>query len=202
MGAAVKIIAVILALLILFGMASAYSYQRVQVQVSGISFEGVRLANLTNMTVLKGLAVMGLPLLTNPTDLSNWLALALQLVDSVQLSFTVQVANNGIVPIFIPSENHQVYLNGIFAGYGNSTSGIFLVPSNFEFISFSQSIPSSNILTIAKSVIADGGVVDVVVTGYANVFGASVPFTVHKQLDLLRLLIDKVTFLLHQYGFR
>jgi LEA14-like dessication related protein len=89
---------------------------------------------------------------------------------------TVRISNPGLLPVYIPSGDASVHVNGVYLGtghFGSTTisggaSGILAVPIGFNF---------SDALGVVNSVLATGGKATVTLNGSANLILFAVPFS-------------------------
>jgi LEA14-like dessication related protein len=89
---------------------------------------------------------------------------------------TVRISNPGLLPVYIPSGDARVHVNGVYLGRGHfgsltisrGASGSLAVPIGFN---------SSDVLGVVSSVFATGGKATVVLDGSAHLILFDVPFS-------------------------
>lgn len=164
------IIAAVIAIGILAALGGLfyYSYTQIQVELTGLSLHSIDIMKFTWKNVLS----LGLNLISQ-----NWFGAAIDLVDSVNVNLEFGVKNNGLLPVYIPNLNYELYVNDRYFGNGHSTFDATIFPGEYrEFPAF-QKFKKSGLTESIPSIISSGGNMDITVEGtaYFQIFGLSIP---------------------------
>jgi LEA14-like dessication related protein len=89
---------------------------------------------------------------------------------------TVKIGNPSLLPVYVPSGDASVHVNGLYLGRGHfgsltisgGATGILAVPIGFNF---------SDVLGVVSSVVATGGKATVALDGSAHLILFDVPFS-------------------------
>jgi LEA14-like dessication related protein len=175
-------IAVIVVSLLVAGLIG-YSYTQISGQITNVSLSGITFAQLSAGTLVK----LAANILTG-----NLLGIALNLVSSIDLNVQLALKNNGPLPVSIPSETHDLTVNGIDVGTGSANIEETLSPGQTITVPIKQSITTDSIAQIASSVIAAGGNVDVQINGQAHFSLLGLPVSISFQKSTQISLVDKL----------
>jgi len=168
MGKAAIAAAIVLVILVVLGGLFYYSYTQIQVELTGLSLHSIDLMKFTWKNVLS----LGLNLISQ-----NWFGAAIDLVDAVNVNLEFGVKNNGLLPVYIPDLNYDLYVNDKHFGNGHSTFDATIFPGEYrEFPAF-QKFKKSGLTESIPSIISRGGNMDITVKGtaYFQIFGLSIP---------------------------
>jgi len=168
MGKAAVAAAIVIGILVVLGGLFYYSYTQIQVELTGLSLHSIDLMKFTWKNVLS----LGLNLISQ-----NWFGAAIDLVDAVNVNLEFGVKNNGLLPVYIPDLNYELYVNDKHFGNGYSTFDATIFPGEYrEFPAF-QKFKKSGLTESIPSIISRGGNMDITVKGtaYFQIFGLSIP---------------------------
>ena len=145
-----------------------YSYTQIHVELNDVSFRSLDFVKLSSGTILK----LGLNLLTG-----NWLAAAFSLIDGVNLNLMFGFSNGGILPLYIPNLSYDMSVNDVPVGKGFSIIDVVIGPGEKKEIPIVQNFKKSSFAPAIKSVIENGGVLEVKVRGtaYFKFLGLDIP---------------------------
>lgn len=176
-GIAVVIFVLIIAIL---GILFYYSYTQIHVTLNDASLHSIDFASLSWSTLLK----LGANALNG-----NWLGIAIDLVDGINLNLLFGVTNNGLLPVYIPNLSYDLSLNGVNVGKGYATIDGTIYPGHTEEISALQNLKKSSFSPAINSIVSNDGVIELKVSGTAffKLFGQSIsiPFESTKQISII-----------------
>jgi len=176
-GFAVVIFVLIIAIL---GILFYYSYTQIHVTLNDASLHSIDFAPLSWSTLLK----LGANALTG-----NWLSIAIDLVDGINLNLLFGVTNNGLLPVYIPNLSYDLSLNGVNVGKGYATIDGTIYPGHTEEISALQNLKKSSFSPAINSIVSNDGIIELKVRGTAffKLFGQSIPipFESTKQISII-----------------
>ncbi len=176
-GIAVGIFLLIIAIL---GLLFYYSYTQIHVTLNDARLHSIDLAPFSWSTLLK----LGLNALTG-----NWLGIAFDLVEGINLNLLFGVTNNGLLPVYIPDLSYDLSLNGVNVGKGYATIDATIYPGHTEEISALQNLKKSSFSPAINSIVSNDGVIELKISGTAffKLFGQSipVPFESTKQISII-----------------
>lgn len=179
----------IIAFLLVFGSFTAISYSQTTAHFESASLVGLTFAKPSATTAALG-SLQTFLTLTSPTfeNLAQELVLMVPAV-MVQLNFSM--SNGGIIPVYIPSETHQLFVNGILVGTGSSPGGWIPAGSTVSF-SFLQNVSSGELEAVLRSAFSSGGIAEFTIVGTGQVAFIGIPFTVSGQVNLVAYLSQKL----------
>jgi LEA14-like dessication related protein len=176
-GIGVGIFVLIIAII---GLLFYYSYTQIHVTLNDASFHSIDWAPFSWSTLLK----LGLNALTG-----NWLGIAFDLVDGINLNLLFGVTNNGLLPVYIPDLSYDLSLNGVNVGKGYTTIDATIYPGHTQEITALQNLKKSSFSPAISSIVSNGGVIELKVSGtaYFKLFGLSIPipFESTKQISII-----------------
>ena len=154
--------------LIVLGLI-AYSYAQINASFSDVSSVNVELEILSLSSLIK----LGLDVLSG-----NWLSAALDVIAGIELGLVFELTNNGILPVYIPELEYDLYINGIFIGNGSSIIDATINPGEVKQINVTQSIQKESLSPSVESIIDNNGFIDVDIKGvaYFELLGFKIPF--------------------------
>lgn len=175
-------IGVVIVIVLLIGVgAIAYSYTQISGKITNVSYGGLVWAQPSASVILQ-LAVNALS--------SNWLGVALALITGINLNAQLSLTNNGIVPVGIPTETHDLVVNGIDLGSGSTNISSTVTPGQTITIPVTQTIETASISQLASSIVSSGGNLDIQINGQAHIsmlgIPLSVPFQKSSQISLVQ----------------
>lgn len=180
MKTAIKITAVIVAIIgITIGLV-AYSYTQIQVNLNEISFVGLDWAPISENMLLK----MAYNALTG-----NILSLASTLITGVKVNLIFILSNHGVFPVYIPELSYDLSINDVKLGQGQSIVDATINPGETKNLPILQHFQINSLEPVANSVVNTGGIMNLKVNGtaYFKFLGLSVPvqFQSTKQISLM-----------------
>lgn len=178
-GAIVAIIAVAIVGIIL-GLI-AYSYTQIQISFDSMSFGGIDWASASPMTLVK-LAFNALT--------GNVVGIILSLITGIKLNLIFALSNHGIFPVYIPDLSYNLSVNGVNVGQGKSTVDMTINPGETKTLPVLQDFQISGLESTATSVLEQGGMMNIQVSGtaYFKFLGLTVPipFQSTKQINVIQ----------------
>ena len=183
-----RTVAAIISILLIVGAAGVgYSYTKLSGQISDVSYGGLTWAQPSAGVLFE----LGADVLTG-----NYLGVALTLVTGIDLNAQLSISNGGILPVNIPSESHDLIVNGIDMGSGSSSVSETVNPGQTITIPVQQTISTSTLSQLASSIIASGGNLNIQIKGQANysVLGLqmNIPFQKSTQISLVQVIEQHV----------
>ena len=118
-------------------------------------------------------------------------ALIVGIITSIQLNVTLSLYNGGILPVYIPAETNQVFVDGLLIGT-SSTGSAWVWPGSSVTVHLAETIPTGQLLPIVSSAIESGGNVEYNIVGSASLAGVSAPFSKSGQLDIGAYLVKQL----------
>ncbi len=159
---------------------TAYSYTLIHVSFSDVSSVGIELETLTLSTLIK----LGLDALSG-----NWIASALNVIESINLGLVFDLSNNGFLPVYIPELTYDLSINDILIGQGSSEINTTINPGETKEILILQNFQKDAFSPAIESVIDTEGIMDISVNGtaYFEFLGQSipVPFESTRQISIV-----------------
>jgi len=177
------VIALILVILVIISGLSAYSYTQINVSLNDVKFHSIDLISFSFTDLLS----LGFDALSG-----NILGAVFDLIDGINLNLIFGLTNNGFLPVYIPDITYDLSLNGVPMGQGSSVIDATVNPGQTKQITVFQNFKKSSLTPAASAIIADGGMLDLKVSGtaYFKLLSLSipVPFESSKQI----LIIDEI----------
>jgi len=177
------VIALILVILVIIGGLLAYSYTQINVSLNDVKFHSIDLISFSFTDLLS----LGFDALSG-----NILGAVFDLIDGINLNLIFGLTNNGFLPVYIPDITYDLSLNGVPMGHGSSVIDATVNPGQTKQITVFQNFKKSSLTPAASAIIADGGMLDLKVSGtaYFKLLSLSipVPFESSKQI----LIIDEI----------
>lgn len=171
---AVAIVGIILGLI-------AYSYTQIQISFDSMSFAGIDWASASPMTLVK-LAFNALT--------GNVVGIVLSLITGIKLNLIFALSNHGIFPVYIPDLSYNLSVNGVNVGQGQSTVDMTINPGETKTLPILQDFQISGLESTATSVLEQGGMMNIQVSGtaYFKFLGLTVPipFQSAKQINVIQ----------------
>ena len=189
MGKAVGIGIGIFLIILVIGGLFVYSYTQLSVSLNDVKFHSIDWTTISWTTLLK----LGLNTLS-----SNWLGVAFDLIDGVNLNLIFGLSNGGLLPVYIPNLSYDILVNDVSVGKGHSNTNITINPGQTkEIISF-QNIKKSSLSPAVYSIVNTNGVIELKVKGtaYFKLFGISIPipFESSKQISIKDEIKNKLNY--------
>ena len=186
--AACIVMASILVILVIIGGLLAYSYTQINVSLNDVKFHSIDLIPLSFTDLLS----LGFDALTG-----NILGAAFDLIDGINLNLLFELTNNGFLPVYIPDIAYDLSLNGVPMGQGSSVIDATVNPGQTKQITAFQNFKKSSLIPAASAIIADGGMLDLKVSGtaYFKLLSLSipVPFESSKQIPIIDEIKKKLS---------
>ena len=150
-----KVLAIVLVVLIIIGGivigVAAYGYSNVKIQFSGVT--GIQPQYATDLGSI--LAALG------QVALGNWLGAAKQFVSGVTIEGTIDFINPNIIPLWIPTMEHKLYIGGESIGTTIKTSSMWLGARTHKSVPVRTTIAVDDLPSILVEYIYSGGSLDV-----------------------------------------
>jgi len=173
-------VAIFALIIVILGLLFYYSYTQIHVTLNDASLHSIDFVPFTVSTFLK----LGLNALTG-----NWLGLAFDLVDGINLDLSFGVTNNGLLPVYIPNLSYDLSLNGVNVGKGYAKIDATVYPGNTQEILALQNIKKTSFIHAINSIVDNDGIIELRVNGTASLklFGQNipVPFESTKQISII-----------------
>ncbi|MGY5149893.1 MAG: hypothetical protein ACW9W3_07500 [Candidatus Nitrosopumilus sp. bin_68KS] len=168
MGKLVAIGVILLVMFLIIVGLFVYSYTQLSVNLNDVKFHSIDWAPLTWDKLLN----LGLSTLTG-----EWFGAAFELIEGINLNLFFGIANNGLLPVYIPDLSYDVLINGILIGKGTSNVDLVINPGQIKVISSFQNITQESMMPAVSSVIESQGVMEIRVKGiaYFQFFGQGIP---------------------------
>lgn len=168
MGKLVAIGIVLLVIFLIIVGLFVYSYTQLSVNLNDVKFHSIDWAPLTWDKLLN----LGLSTLTG-----EWFGAAFELIEGINLNLLFGIANNGLLPVYIPDLSYDVLINGISIGKGSADVDLVINPGQIKVIPSFQNIAKDSMMPAVSSVIESQGVMEIRVKGiaYFQFFTLSVP---------------------------
>ena len=168
MGKLVAIGIVLLVIFLIIVGLFVYSYTQLSVNLNDVKFHSIDWAPLTWDKLLN----LGLSTLTG-----EWFGAAFELIEGINLNLFFGIANNGLLPVYIPDLSYDVLINGISIGKGSADVDLVINPGQIKVIPSFQNIAKDSMMPAVSSVIESQGVMEIRVKGiaYFQFFTLSVP---------------------------
>jgi len=164
----------------ILGLLFYYSYTQIHVTLDDANLHSIDFVPFTLSTFLR----LGLNALTG-----NWLGLAFDLVDGINLDLLFGVTNNGLLPVYIPNLTYDLSLNEVNVGRGQATIDATILPGHTQEILALQNIKKTSFIPAINSIVDNDGIIEIRVNGTAffKLFGQSipVPFESTKQISII-----------------
>ena len=110
------------------------------------------------------------------------------LITGINLNAQLSISNGGIFPVNIPSESHDLTVNGIDLGTGSSSVSQTISPGQTVTIPIQETISTQAITELTSSIVASGGNLNVQINGQAHLsllgITVYVPFQKSTQISL------------------
>ncbi len=195
MGTGRKVAVALVALSLLTAGTVGYSYSKLGGQVTGVSYGGINWAPLSPGLLLRigADALVGI-----------YVGAALNLINSIKFNIQIALINNGVLPVYIPDETHDLAINGLEVGGGSATVDTTLNAGQTITVPVEQDLATSRVTEIASSIVASGGNLDVQVNGQAHFsligIPISIPYHAERQISIYQELKNYVESLLTGQG--
>jgi len=167
-------------IIVILGLLFYYSYTQIHVTLNDASLHNIDFVPLSLSTLIK---------LGSYTLTGNWLGLAFELVDGINLNLVFGVSNNGLLPVYIPNLSYDLSLNGVNVGKGYASIDATIYPGHTQEIPALQNIKKSSFIPAINSIVSKDGIIELRVNGTAffKLFGQSipVPFESTKQISII-----------------
>jgi LEA14-like dessication related protein len=167
-------------IIVILGLLFYYSYTQIHVTLDDASLHSIDFVPFTFSTFLK----LGLNALTG-----NWLDLAFDLVDGINLDLLFGVTNHGLLPVYIPNLSYDLSINGVNVGKGHATIDATIYPGHTQEIPALQNIKKTSFIPAINSIVNNDGIIELRVNGTAffKLFGQNipVPFKSTKQISII-----------------
>lgn len=167
-------------IIVILGLLFYYSYTQIHITLNDANLHSIDFVSLSWSTLLK----LGLNALTG-----NWLGIAFDLVDGINLNLLFGITNNGLLPVYIPNLSYDLSLNGIKVGKGYATIDATIYPGHTQEISALQNLKKSSFSPAISSIVSNDGIIELKVSGTAffKLFGQSIPipFESTKQISII-----------------
>ena len=171
---------VVIAIIAIVGGFFYYSYTQVRVSLDSVNLHSIDWTPFSWSTLFS----LGLNALTG-----NWLAAAFELIDGVNLNLLFGLSNYGILPVYIPELNYDLYVNDVYVGAGRSNLDMTIYPGETRQIMPLQNFKKSSFSPAISSIVSNGGVMNIHVKGtaYFQFLGLSipVPFESSQQISIV-----------------
>ncbi|MDG6971037.1 MAG: hypothetical protein JRN54_08035 [Nitrososphaerota archaeon] len=171
----------VLVFLFVVGSFEYLSFTQTSSSYSGVSFDGVTLASPTALNAAS--EVIHLYAATTSPTPDSVAAAIVGIITSVRVNITLSLYDGGVFPVYIPSETHQVFIDGLLVGTGETRS-LWIWPGASATVQIVESISTGELLPIVSAAIASGGKVQYDIVGSASFAGGSAPFTRTGQIDV------------------
>lgn len=186
---ALLVAASLVVFLFVFGSFEYISYTQTKASFSNVEFTGVTFAKPNATTVIQE-AVSLWSTFNSPTA-ETVAEDVLGVIQSVNFNLTFDFHNSGALPVYVLSETHQLFINGLLTGTGSS-SGFWVPAGKSIYVSFSESLNGSDLVSLVRSAILSGGQVKFVVVGTASLGVGTFPFSIKGNADLLAYFAQKM----------
>jgi len=128
-----------------------YGYSSVKAEFGGLTqFDPMYKADLGTILTAVSEGMLG-----------NWLGAAGQFVEGVKLRGTLVFKNDSIVPVYIPSMEHKLYLGGELVGTAIKTPPMWIGPRGQKPVEVHTIIPKDELPDILMRYIFTGGNLDI-----------------------------------------
>ena len=97
----------------------------------------------------------------------NWLEAALDVIAEIDLGLVFELTNNGLLPVYIPTLEYDLFINGRFIGNGNSIIDTTINPGETKQIKVTQNFQKESFQPAMESIIDNNGIIDVEIKGVA-----------------------------------
>ncbi len=189
MGKTGIVVAIVLAIIVMFGGLVTYSYTQIHVDLNDVNYHSIDWAPLS-FTQLLNLGVDGLS--------ENIPGPVFDLIDGINLELIFGLSNNGFLPVYIPSITYDLSINDVFVSQGNRMTDFIsnqpnnwkgpwkgfsimtdftINPGQIKQITENTDYTKNDLTSAASTIIANGGIIDLKVSGtaYLKLFELSIP---------------------------
>lgn len=181
---------IIVALLLLGGGLTYYSYSRIDVYISSVSLASSPIKINTAKALLIGLSAIMTGGLSLPAMIDA--------IEGINLVIYIKAYNGGILPVYIPTISYDLYINNNYVGEGSSDREVTIQPGDSEIITVYQFIDRDSLLDVAMSIVNNNGEADIKAKGEAkaSILGLSfsIPFekttTINVYEEIKKALIN------------
>lgn len=178
---------IILVILILIGGLFYYSYTQIQVSLNDVTFHSIEWTSFSWSTLLS----LGLNALTG-----NWLGVAFDLIDGVNLNLIFGLSNNGFLPVYIPDLSYDLLVNDVYVGNGYTNLDVTIFPGDTREIPAFQNFKKSSLSPAVSSIVSTGGIMEIKVKGTAYFqflgFSIPIPFESSKKISIVNEIRDRL----------
>lgn len=182
------VIVLILVILVIIAGLLAYSYTQINVSLNDVKLHSIDLISFSFIDLLS----LGFDALSG-----NVLGAVFELIDGINLNLIFGLTNNGFLPVYIPDIAYDLFLNGVPIGQGSSVIDATVNPGQAKQITAFQNFKKSSLIPAASAIIADGGMLDLKVSGtaYFKLLSLSipVPFESSKQIPIIDEIEKKLS---------
>ena len=181
---------IIVSIIILAGLIGglfAYSYNQLSISLNDVKLHSIELEQLTWSALLK----LGLNTLSG-----DWMQAVFEVIHGINLNLTLELHNNGLLPVYIPNFSYDIFINDILIGEGTSNVDTIIYPGQVKEIVSLQNIQKSSLAPSINSIIITQEIIDLKVKGtaYFQLLGLSIPipFESTKQIFIFDEIQSKV----------
>jgi len=165
-----------------------YSYSQIRISLNDVTFDSIDWTSFSFSTLVS----LGLNALTG-----NWLGVAFDLIDGINLNLIFGLSNYGIFPVYIPDLSYDLSINGVNVGQGYTRLDATIYPGQTQEIPVLQNFQKNSLVPAVSSIVSTGGIINLHVSGtaYFKLFGLSIPipFGVTKQVSIVDEIQKRVS---------
>ena len=118
----------------------------------------------------------------------NMLGAVSSFVQGLQVDGTLTLKNGSIFPLYLPSMQHKIEINGTPTQNAISTNAMWIAPEGSKTVPFSILIEKTNLPAVALNILGSGGNIDITVESSAVLAGFTITKTSQKQENLTNSL--------------
>jgi len=185
---------IVLVIILLVGGLFYYSYTQIQVTLNDVTFHSIEWTSFSGSTLFS----LGLNALTG-----NWLGVAFDLIDGVNLYLIFGFSNHGFLPVYIPDLSYDLLVNGVNVGNGYTRLDATIFPGDIIEIPALQNFQKSSLSPAFSSIVSNGGIMEIKVKGtaYFELFGLSIPipFESSRQISIIDEVRNRLNSELQKY---
>jgi hypothetical protein len=181
-------VGVFVLIIAIIGILFYYSLTQIHVSLNDVTYHSIDWTDFSFSTLIK----LGLNALSG-----NWLSVAFDLIDGVNLNLFFGLSNYGLLPVYIPDISYDLLVNGILVGKGKIPIDTTIYPGETKEVKAFQNFKKSALTPAISTIVNNDGRIDLRVKGtaYFKLFGYDipVPFESSKQISLYDEIRKKVS---------
>ncbi len=172
-------ISIFLIIIAIIGGLVTYSYTQIHVSLNDVSYHSIDWSSFSWSVLLN----VGLNVLSG-----NWLGVAFDLIQGINLDLDFGLYNGGLLPVYIPDLSYDLFVNGVSVGTGYSKVNTTVNPGQTKEISVLQNIQKNSLAPAVGYIARDDGIINLKVKGTAHfklfVLDIPIPFESSKSISV------------------